>query len=507
MKKICIVILFLSAGFCASSQSVYPITADIVLIKTPPAHSGNNAVLDIVGDLFVRSVPYGLTANSLLVFDTITKQVKRLTLNPIYWDSAYQQAVVSTEFTSGVFSLVKRNGSRLSTSLDGRYRPIGYVPSWAEITSKPTTKVGFGLSDVVGYIDTAAMFSGYVRTGNIPSSTVSVAGTTGISVTGSPGNTIELSLKKITPESVATTGNISTTGSVFGANLSVTTATVTGALSVTGSITALGGLTGTLTTSAQPNVTGLGTLLGLTISGAFTASNMNTSILTSTGSIKTTGTVYAKGLSVVGDIYNVGGILNALFAIVGTLTADKIIIVVAGPGTIAEDITVQSASNQKAIRVTDVSTGVVFAMDGLGNFTTTGSAIIGNNLTVTGTIAAANLSSSTYTPIITNVAGGTSITTTGVHYSRIGDDVTVSGWFAANTTGTTAFEMSLPFAPVSNFVDGYELNGQATKYLNSIGSSASGTFIGKPGDKTAYIQPVGTGVTLIWRFQLNYRIR
>jgi hypothetical protein len=33
------------------------------------------------------------------------------------------------------------------TEADGRYRPIGYVPAWSEVTSKPTTLAGYGITD------------------------------------------------------------------------------------------------------------------------------------------------------------------------------------------------------------------------------------------------------------------------------------------------------------------------------------------------------------------------
>lgn len=95
---------------------------------------------------------------------------------------------------------------------------------------------------------------------------------------------------------------------------------------------------------------------------------------------------------------------------------------------------------------------------------TFGGVLSGTSATFSSTISASNLTSGTYTPTLTNVTNVTSSTAYSIHYSRIGNEVTVSGKVdvTPTTTGTATVGISLPIA--SNF----------TATTNAAGSGGTG---------------------------------
>jgi hypothetical protein len=76
------------------------------------------------------------------------------------------------------------------------YRAIGYVPAWSEITSKPTTIAGYGITDVYTKTQDDARFAPIAVVGSVTSVGLTVPGVL-FSVTGSPitgAGTLALSL-------------------------------------------------------------------------------------------------------------------------------------------------------------------------------------------------------------------------------------------------------------------------------------------------------------------------
>lgn len=98
---------------------------------------------------------------------------------------------------------------------------------------------------------------------------------------------------------------------------------------------------------------------------------------------------------------------------------------------------------------------------------------IGGALAVTGNISAANLTSGTYTPTTTNVSNATSSTPTTFRYSRIGNEVTISGRVSITSTGTGngTVAFSLPSGVTSNFTatDDATGGGNGQNSANTIG--------------------------------------
>jgi hypothetical protein len=80
-----------------------------------------------------------------------------------------------------------------------------------------------------------------------------------------------------------------------------------------------------------------------------------------------------------------------------------------------------------------------------------------------GTVAAARLpitlAAGSYTPTISNIVGGFSVTARAAHYTRVGNTVTVSGTVNIGSGASGNFRMSLPIA--SNFTSSYDAGGCA----------------------------------------------
>jgi len=119
--------------------------------------------------------------------------------------------------------------------------------------------------------------------------------------------------------SVGTLTGLTSSGAVSITDSTASTSTTTGALKVTGglglagaayiggALNVTGNITGTLATAAQANVTSVGTLTGLTSSGAVSITDSTASTSTTTGALKVTG-----GAGIAGDLY-VGGSINGTY--------------------------------------------------------------------------------------------------------------------------------------------------------------------------------------------------
>jgi hypothetical protein len=107
----------------------------------------------------------------------------------------------------------------------------------------------------------------------------------------------------------------------------------------------------------------------------------------------------------------------------------------------------------------------------IGNTTDPGA----TNLSVTGTVTAANLASGTYTPTVTGVSNATSLGVVGGTglYTRVGNNVFVNVIisFIASSTGAAAFFFTIPVARASNFASSGQAIGVAVS--NSAGTADS----------------------------------
>ncbi len=82
--------------------------------------------------------------------------------------------------------------------------------------------------------------------------------------------------------SLTSNGNVNITNTTVSTSASTGALIVSGGVGISGALNVTGNITGTLSTSSQPNITSIGTLTGLTLSGACTtsfANNTNTMVL------------------------------------------------------------------------------------------------------------------------------------------------------------------------------------------------------------------------------------
>ncbi len=143
---------------------------------------------------------------------------------------------------------------------------------------------------------TATNLTGIIQTASQPNIT-SVGTLTGLTLSGA----------------LNVTNNTESTSSLTGALIVTGGAGIGGALNVGGAISATGNITGTLATASQPSITSVGTLTGLTASGAVNITNNTASTSSSTGALRVTG---GAGI---GGALNVGGTISATGNITGTL--------------------------------------------------------------------------------------------------------------------------------------------------------------------------------------------
>jgi hypothetical protein len=116
-----------------------------------------------------------------------------------------------------------------------------------------------------------------------------------------------------------------------------------------------------------------------------------------------------------------------------------------------------------------------------------------------------NVFSGTYTPTLTNVTNLTSSTAGTCQYMRVGNVVTVSGFFDINATASAAVEfgMSLPIA--SNFSAQRELGGLCTRASTSV--TFTGSIVADDTNNRARIRIIQTETAAAgYSFTFTYRI-
>ena len=126
--------------------------------------------------------------------------------------------------------------------------------------------------------------------------------------------------------------------------------TSTGAINILNTLSVTGNISGTLATAAQPNITSIGTLTGLTSSGAVSITNNTASSSTTTGALIITGGVGIGGAT------NIGGALSVTGNITGTLaTVAQPNITSTGNLTIPSSLTVTNGSSPLSLSNTTSS--------------------------------------------------------------------------------------------------------------------------------------------------------
>lgn len=189
-------------------------------------------------------------------------------------DSRYLQSYSETDPSVPSYAKTLSNFNIIKTNTDPLYRPITYVPAFVDITGKPTTYSGYGITDVYPLTGNPSSFlTSYIEIDPIVSArTLTINGTTlslasnrtwtvgDLLSTGSytnPSWLISLPYSKITGTPIITGGTVTSVG-ITGSELSITGSPVTSsgniglALSTTG-ITA--GTYGRLTVDTKGRAT------------------------------------------------------------------------------------------------------------------------------------------------------------------------------------------------------------------------------------------------------------
>lgn len=143
---------------------------------------------------------------------------------------------------------------------------------------------------------------------------------------------------------------------------------MTGALTVTGNATFNGNLNATITTQAQPNITSLGTLQGLTSSGAVSITNNTATTQLGTGALTVSG-----GASIAGNLY-VGGNL--------VLTGTELVI---NAPTFKGTTTISGSTSPSTVLFT-ITNGALTPVTTFQIDSANGNTTIAGTLGVTGTI-------------------------------------------------------------------------------------------------------------------------
>jgi hypothetical protein len=193
----------------------------------------------------------------------------------------------------------------------GLYRPIGYVPTWSEITSNPFSFASLANDQLLKYNSASGQWENWTPNYLTSSSGLSsIAGTVNQITASSSTGAVTLSL----PATIAGLTSITATEFIGALNGNATTATTAG--SYTGNM--VGDVTGTQGATVVGKVNGKNIILGgdLTTSGAFAT------ILTSTAStavtLPTTGV-----LATLGGAESITGVKtfnNGMIAILGSST-------------------------------------------------------------------------------------------------------------------------------------------------------------------------------------------
>ncbi|MEI6436427.1 MAG: hypothetical protein WCP32_16485 [Bacteroidota bacterium] len=156
---------------------------DIYFIKTETDPLGGTDYT-ITGTSQLLSVPYALHAKTA---ENLSNGITET--DPVFGESA-AEVITSANITNW-------NTAYGWGGHSGLYRPIGYVPAWSEITSKPTTVAGYGITDAFNgtwasltgkpILTTVATSGSYADLINLPTLTngtvTSVTGTSPIAVT------------------------------------------------------------------------------------------------------------------------------------------------------------------------------------------------------------------------------------------------------------------------------------------------------------------------------------
>ena len=117
------------AGFNTIDWSAGPYFIETKTAVVPPL-----TTYTITGTSQLLSVPYALHAKTA---ETVTGGITET--DPL-WTASPSFGITNTNISNWSSAYGWGNHA-------GLYRPIGYVPAWSEITSKPTTIVGYGITD------------------------------------------------------------------------------------------------------------------------------------------------------------------------------------------------------------------------------------------------------------------------------------------------------------------------------------------------------------------------
>ena len=235
----------------------------------------------------------------------------------------------------------------------------------------------------------------------------------GGNITGTLATAAQTNITSVgTLTGLTSSGAISITNSTSSSSTSTGALKVTGGVGIGGALNVGGNITGTLATAAQTNITSVGTLTGLTSSGAISITNSTASSSTSTGALIVTGGVG------IGGALNVGGALSVTGNITGTLAT-------AAQPSITSVGTLTGLTSSGAVSITNSTTSTT---TGTGALIITGGVGIGGALNVggniTGTLATAAQ------PSITSVGTLTGLTSSGA--------VSITNSTTSTTTGTGA---------------------------------------------------------------------
>lgn len=178
MKKLLLTFFLFALVFSVDAQlSSYTITGDTVRIKTPPVRSGNSSVFELYGKMYVHAVPIGLTANSMLVYDTVSRQVKRMTLNYTSWDSAYRMSLrlfdtaalhrieINSKQPAGSYAVTTNNLSDLSSASAARTNlGLGNLDNTSD-ANKPVSSAQ--AAAIALKVDKTTTVNGYALSSNV----------------------------------------------------------------------------------------------------------------------------------------------------------------------------------------------------------------------------------------------------------------------------------------------------------------------------------------------------
>jgi hypothetical protein len=381
-------------------------------------------------------------------------------------------AAVTINGTSSIYTAINNN---IITTANSATFSVG--------TTTAATSTVTGALQVSGGIGAIGnIYAGAIQNTPIGNGTPSTGNFTSVTITGSGGNITGTNTGYIISGYLVANNNLYANSYLWYNNNNSLASTITGTYSNSNVASYLptysGSLGGTLTTAAQTNITSVGTLTGLTLSGAINGQTINgTSILGTTigntasainGNLVTASAVYA------GTIGNTGTTLTGTLSTaaqtnitsVGTLTALN------SSGNIAG--TNFNGSGSVTINTFIANGGTTTTALGTGAIVVTGSggASIGGNLYVGGNLSIAGNT----TFINTNV-----ITTTDTFAAPIINAGTI-GNTGATLTGTLSTAAQTNITSVGQLT-GLTLSGNlnTSASANIVGNIGSGNFVANSG--------------------------